>query len=73
MGASRLIGVLLIVAGAIALAYGGFTYTKHSDAATIGPVTLSVQHRETVSIPVWAGVAGIVIGGLMLAFGERKT
>jgi uncharacterized membrane protein (DUF4010 family) len=73
MGASRLIGVLLIVAGAIALAYGGFTYTKHTDAATVGPVTLSLQHRQTVSIPVWAGVAGIVIGGLMLALGERKT
>ena len=73
MGASRLIGVLLIIAGAIALAYGGFTYTKHTDAATVGPIKLSVQHRETVSIPVWAGVAGIVVGGLLLAFGDRRS
>jgi hypothetical protein len=68
----KLIGIVLIVAGALALGYGGFTYTKETHQAKVGPIELSIKDRETVNVPVWAGVGAIVIGGLLLLVGGRK-
>jgi len=73
MSATRLIGILFIVAGVLALAYGGFTYTRHTSTADVGPVHLSVQHRETVNVPVWAGIGVIVLGGVLIALDGRRT
>ena len=66
MNAMRMVAVVLIVAGVLALAYGGFTYTKENHQAKIGPVELNVEEQQTVNIPVWAGVGAIVIGGVLL-------
>ena len=73
MNATRLIGIILIVGGILGLAYGGFTYTRHTSAADIGPVHLSVAHRETIPVPVWAGIGVIVLGGVVIAIGGRRT
>jgi TRAP-type C4-dicarboxylate transport system permease small subunit len=64
--------MVLIAAGVLALVYGGFTYTKETHEMKIGPIELSVKDKETVNIPIWAGVGSIVIGGLLLVFGARK-
>ncbi|NKE66290.1 hypothetical protein RAMLITH_10700 [Ramlibacter sp. RBP-2] len=72
MNATRIIGIVLIAAGALALAYGGFSYTKDTTAVKLGPVELSVQEKKTVSVPVWAGVGAIVAGGLLLVLGGSK-
>ena len=72
MNAIRLVAIVLIVAGALALAYGGFSYTKDTTAVKVGPLELSVKEKETVNIPVWAGVGAIVAGGLLLVLGGRK-
>ncbi len=66
MNAIKIAGIALIVAGALGLAYGGFSYTKDTQQAQIGPLELTVQERQTVNIPIWAGVAAIVAGGLLL-------
>ena len=68
----KIIGIILIVAGALALAYGGFTYTKESHDVKIGPIQFSVKEKETVSVPIWAGAGGIAVGVLLLVFGNRK-
>jgi len=68
----KMLGIVLIVAGALGLVYGGFTYTKETHEAKIGPLTLSVTDKETVNVPIWAGVGAIVIGGLLLVFGSKK-
>jgi drug/metabolite transporter (DMT)-like permease len=70
---ARLIGTLLIVAGVLALIYGGFTYTRHTSSADVGPVHLSVQHRQSVAVPVWAGIGAIVLGGVVIAMGSRRS
>ncbi len=68
MNATKVLAILLVVGGVLALVYGGFSYTKDTQAAKIGPVELTVQDTKTVNIPVWAGVATIVIGAsIMLA------
>jgi len=71
MNPIRVAAIALIVAGVLALLYGGFSYTKETHQAKLGPISLSVQEKETVNIPVWAGVAGIVIGGALLLFGGK--
>ena len=67
MKARWIVALVLIIAGTLALAYGGFTYTKDSETANLGPIQLTVQEKESVNIPVWAGVASIVLGAGMLA------
>lgn len=68
MNASRTAGIALIIAGAVGLAYGSFSYTKETHRATVGPVELAVKDRESVSIPTWVSVGVILLGGA-LAFG----
>jgi hypothetical protein len=72
MNANRMIAIVLIVAGALALAYGGFSFTKETHQAKLGPLELSVKEQQTVNIPVWAGIGAIVAGGLLLVLGARK-
>lgn len=72
MNATRIIGVVLIVLGALGLLYGGFSYTKDSTAAKIGPLELTVKETESVNVPVWAGVGAIVVGGLLLVLGGKR-
>ena len=66
MNAMRMVALVLIIAGVLGLAYGGFTYTKENHQAKIGPVELNVKEKQTVNIPIWAGVGAIVIGGVLL-------
>lgn len=72
MNITRIIAILLIAAGVLALLYGSFSYTKDTTAVKLGPIELSVKEKQTVNIPVWAGVGAVVVGGLLLAFGSRK-
>ncbi|HPH14524.1 MAG TPA: hypothetical protein PLC34_12045 [Burkholderiaceae bacterium] len=73
MNSIKMIAVALMVAGVLALAYGGFSYTKDTTAVKLGSLELSVKENKSVNIPVWAGVAAVVAGGLMLLMGSRKS
>jgi hypothetical protein len=64
--------IVLIVVGVLALAIGSFTYTKDTHEASIGPIELSVAEKETVNIPLWAGIGAIVIGAGLLVVDTRK-
>lgn len=72
MDAIKMAGIALIVAGILALAYGGFTYTKETHDIKIGPIEMSIKDKETVNIPMWAGIGAIVAGGLLLVMGGKK-
>lgn len=72
MNSIKIVAIALIVAGALGLAYGSFSYTKETHGVKLGPIELSVKEKETVNVPVWAGIGAIVAGGLLLAFGGRK-
>ena len=73
MDSSRLVAIALIVAGVLGLVYGGFTYTKTTTEAKIGSLELNVKNKETVNIPIWAGVVAIAAGGGLLLMAGRKT
>ena len=66
MSAVKIAAIVLMVAGVLGLAYGKFSYTKETHEAKIGSLELSMKDKETVNIPVWAGVGAIVIGGILL-------
>jgi len=72
MSIAKVIGIILIVVGALALALGGFSYTKETHQAKIGPLQLSVQEKENVPIPTWAGLAAIAVGVVLLVVPGRK-
>ncbi|MGA3159126.1 MAG: hypothetical protein ABSE43_16325 [Steroidobacteraceae bacterium] len=72
MNLRRLVAILLIVGGALGLAYGGFTYTKQTHQADLGPLHVSVDEKQHVNIPIWAGVGGILIGAFLLMGGKSE-
>jgi hypothetical protein len=72
MSAMRTAGLVLMIVGVLAVAYGGFSYTKETAAVKLGPVELSVKERERVNVPMWAGIGAIIVGGLLVFAGGRK-
>lgn len=72
MDAQKIVGILLIVAGALGLGYGGFSYTRQTHQADLGPLHLSVDEKQRVNIPIWAGIGAVVIGGLLLVVGRKS-
>lgn len=63
----KVLAIILVVTGALGLAYGGFTYTRNSEHLKLGPVELSVKQTRTVNVPIWLGLGAIVAGGALLA------
>lgn len=74
MTPTKIAAIVLIVAGVmgLGLAYGGFSYTRNTHEAKLGPIELSAKDKRTVNIPLWGGVGGIVVGGALLLFAREK-
>ncbi|MDQ2735064.1 MAG: hypothetical protein M3Y55_08770 [Pseudomonadota bacterium] len=72
MNPIRLVAAMLIVAGVLGLIYGSFSYTKDTTVVKLGPLELSAKEKQTVNIPMWAGIGVIAVGGLLLVLGSKK-
>ena len=72
MNPVKIVAVLLIVAGLLGLAYGGFSYTKDTTVVKLGPLEVSAKERQTINVPMWVGIGAIAIGGLLLVLDRRK-
>jgi multidrug transporter EmrE-like cation transporter len=72
MNPIKVIGIALIVAGALGLIYGGFSYTKDTTAVKLGPIELSVKEKKSVNIPLWAGIGAIIAGVVLLGIGGKN-
>ena len=72
MNPVRLVAIIIIVAGALGLLYGSFSYTKATHDVKLGPIEFSVKEKETVNVPMWTGIGAIVVGGLLLGFSSKK-
>ena len=68
----KLIGVVLIVLGVIALAYGGITYTKREKVLDIGPIQATAERQKTIPLPPVLGGLALVGGVALLIAGSRK-
>ncbi len=72
MNSQKMLGIVILVVGLLALGYGSFSYTKQTHEAKIGPLELSVKEQQTVNIPVWAGGAAVAVGLLLLVVGGGR-
>jgi hypothetical protein len=72
MNALKIVAILLIVAGIAGLVYGKFSYTKATHEVDLGPIDLSIKEKKTVNVPLWAGVAAILAGAVLLVLPARK-
>jgi hypothetical protein len=72
MGITKIIGVILIVAGTLGLTYGGFSYTKERHDVKLGSLKFSIAEKETVNVPVWAGAGAIAVGVVLLVIGRKR-
>ena len=73
MNAVKIAAVVMIAAGILGLLYSSFSFTKETHEVKLGPVELSVKEKQTVNVPVWAGVGAIVVGVVLLVFGSKKS
>ncbi|MEJ7805501.1 MAG: hypothetical protein WKG03_06235 [Telluria sp.] len=72
MNGIKMIGILLILGGVLGLVLGGFSFTKETHTANLGPISMSVDEKQTVNIPLWASIAAIVAGAAVLVVGGKK-
>jgi len=72
MSPVRILALVLIIAGVVALAAGSFSYTQDKTALKVGPMELNVKERKTIDVPVWAGIAAIVGGGVLFVLGGKR-
>lgn len=72
MSAVKIAAIVLIIVGTLGLAYGKFSYTKDTHEAELGPIELVVKDKQTVNVPVWAGVGAIIAGVLLLVVGNKS-
>ncbi len=62
----------MIIAGILALVYGGFSFITDTHQADIGALSLSIDKKKYVNIPAWAGIGAILIGGILLVVGKKS-
>jgi uncharacterized membrane protein YidH (DUF202 family) len=67
----KLIGVLLIVFGVVALAVGGIRYTTREKVLDLGPIEATTEKHRTIPLSPIVGLASIAGGIAILAVGSR--
>ncbi|MEO5772336.1 MAG: hypothetical protein ABIQ29_09745 [Burkholderiaceae bacterium] len=72
MNSLKFVAAAFIVAGVLAVIYGGFSYTKDTTVVKIGPIEVTAKEKQTVNVPLWAGFGAIVVGGILLVMGNKK-
>ena len=71
MSILRIVAILLIVAGIAGLVYGKVSYTKATHEVKIGRYDLAVNEKKSVNVPMWAGIAAIAAGAVLLVLPKR--
>jgi multidrug transporter EmrE-like cation transporter len=73
MNVMRITGIVLILLGLVGFFTGGFSFTKDTSKAKIGPIELVVKEKETVNFPQWLSIGAVVLGAVVLVMGSRKS
>ena len=73
MNVTKILAIVLMALGILALVYKGFTYTSETHDAKLGPIELSVKEKDRVTVPVWAGILLVGAGAGLLLVPMKKT
>jgi hypothetical protein len=68
----KIVGIILIIVGIVALAYGGISYTKREKVLDIGPIQATAETRETIPLPPLLGGLALAGGVVLLIVGSRR-
>jgi hypothetical protein len=68
----KVTGILLIVIGVIALAYGGITYSRRVKVVDIGPIEATAEKRETIPLPPVLGALALAGGIVLMIAGSKR-
>jgi hypothetical protein len=71
MKLTAMLGIVLVVLGALALVYQGFSYTREKNVIDIGPIHATAETRERVQIPPIVGGLTLAAGAILLVMGAR--
>jgi hypothetical protein len=66
-----ILGIVLIVLGAIALAYQGISYTTKEKVVDLGPLKVEAEKQKTIPLPPVLGGVAVVVGVVLLIAGAR--
>ena len=72
MTTRKIVGLVLVAAGVLALVHGGFTYTEERHDIELGPLEIAVEEHERVHIPEWMGAAAAAVGAILLVLPRRR-
>jgi hypothetical protein len=72
MNLRKILAIVLLAAGTLALVYRGFNYTAEKHTAHFGPVDFELKEKKRLELPVWAGVVAIVAGAALLVLPSKK-
>jgi hypothetical protein len=73
MNAMKISGIVLVVLGLAGFFTGGFSFTKETTQAQLGPLQLTVQEKKAIDVPEWLSLGAVVIGGVLLVMGFRRA
>ena len=71
MSGTKILGVILLVAGILGLVVGHFEYTKETHEGQFGPFRFSVKEKDTAVIPGWLSLGVLVAGAVVLVVGRK--
>lgn len=69
----RSLGIILVLAGVLALVFQGFTYREQDTVLDVGGMEAKVVHDERVRIPPIAGGASVAAGLALVFAGWRRS
>ena len=69
----KIIGIVLVVVGVLALVYGGISYDKNRTVLEVGSMSVSATEHKSIPVPAVAGVVALVGGVAVLVFGKRRS
>jgi hypothetical protein len=68
----KIVAIVLIVLGALSLAYGGISYTRREKVLDIGPIQATAERHKTIPLPPVLGGVALAVGVGLLFLGPKK-
>lgn len=72
MTARRIVGLVLVVLGIVALVWGGVFWTERDTIIDAGPLEVTTEEREGLQVPPVVGII-VLIAGVVLVVAPKRV